>query len=96
MKRLALAIVGLALSVTGSGCCGCLSHLFHPYGYGGGQCSPCGSPCGQMAPVGGCPNGACGAGPYGYAAPVNGATALYQPYGNAPMFAAAIAPNPTL
>jgi len=90
MKRLALAIVGLALTVTGSGCCGCLSHIFHPYGYGGG-CSPCGSPCGQMAPMGGCPSGACG---MGYAAPAGG-TAFYQPYGNAPMFAA-IANNPTL
>jgi len=93
MKRLALAIVGLALTATGSGCCGCLSHMFHPYGYGGG-CNPCGSPCGQMAPMGGCPGGACGYGPVGYAAPAGG-TAFYQPYGNAPVFAA-VANNPTL
>ncbi len=93
MKRFALAIVGLALSVSGSGCCGCLSHLFHPYGgYGGGACNPCG----QMAPVGGCPGGACGYGPVGYAAPMGGATAMAPTtYGNAPMFAA-VANNPTL
>jgi hypothetical protein len=91
MKRLALAIVGLALTATGSGCCGCLSHIFHPYG---GGCNPCGSPCGQMAPLGGCPNGACGYGPVGYAAPAGG-TAFFQPYGSAPMFAA-VANNPTL
>ena len=92
MKRFALAIVGLALTVTGSGCCGCLSHLFHPYGGygGGGACNPCG----QVAPMGGCPGGACGYGPVGYAAPVGG-TALYQPYGSAPTFAA-VANNPTL
>ena len=92
MKRLALAVVGLALSVTGSGCCGCLHNMFHG-GYGG-NCNPCGNPCGQVAPMGGCPGGACGTGPYGYVAPVGG-TALYQPYGSAPMFAA-VANNPTL
>ncbi len=92
MKRFACALLGLVLTATGSGCCGCLSQLFHPYGYNqcGGGCSPCG----QMAPVGGCPNGACGYGPVGYAAPAGG-TAMYQGYGNAPMFAA-VANNPPL
>ena len=95
MKRFALAIVGLALSVSGSGCCGCLSHMFH--GGGGGYGGGC-NPCGQVAPMGGCPGGACGYGPsgypMGYAAPA-GATAMYPAYGNAPMFAS-VANNPPL
>jgi hypothetical protein len=93
MKRFAYAILGLALTVSGSGCCGCLSHLFHPYGYGGGACNPCGNPCGQYAPMGGgaCPGGACGYGPMGYAAPIGGTAMI----GNAPTYAA-VANNPPL
>lgn len=89
MKRFAYAVLGLVLAASGSGCCGCLSHLFHPYGgggYGGGACNPCG----QAAPYGGgggCPNGACGYGPTGFAAPM-GTTAMAPAYGNAPVFAA--------
>jgi len=90
MKRVALAIVGLALSVTGSGCCGCLHNMFH--GGCGNACNPCGGGY-QMAPMGGgCPGGACGYGPVGYAPA--GATAMYPGVGNAPMFAA-VANNPT-
>ncbi|QDT36939.1 hypothetical protein [Stratiformator vulcanicus] len=58
MKRLALAMLGLAVSAISTGCC-CLS--------GGGGCGPCGGGAyygptpGVVAP-GGCPNGNCGIG----------------------------------
>ena len=101
MKRFAYAIIGLVLIASGSGCCGCLSRIFHPYG-GGGYGGGC-NPCGQVAPYGGggCPNGACGygpMGPMGYAAPMGGTAmaptlAPTASYGNAPVFAA-VSNNP--
>lgn len=60
MNRFAIASLGLALMVSGSGCCG----LFHPMfggGYGGG-CQPCGGGgYGAAYPASPCGPGGCGA-----------------------------------
>jgi len=94
MKRFALAVVGLVLATSGSGCC-CLSHLCG-YGYGN-NCSPCATPYAAPAPAcGSCgygPTAPYGIGPTGLAAPVG--TTAYVPYAT-PVYAAAINPAPAL